>query len=339
MKSRIAWLDIAKALGMFFIYVGHFATAAGKLYPFVFTFHVPMFFFLAGCSEWLSKPESFDRFLLKAVKALLIPMFLFSFASMVTNFVLCRMTGKVFDWASSLHHIFNGNIRVHFYAASLWFLSCLFVMKLVFYFLRRYLRLRPILLAVCLGLFYVANTVLPNSPVVAPSWAYNVDSMLYYIIYYCLGYCLMEPIQKLLAPASGKKWRSAVIYGLLAVLSVYAVMLYLGTNLLAFLYIPGKLAMIYDLVIPVVLTIWVILVSHMLRKIKPLSLLGRDSLYLCGSEYIIKIAFAAAFGILGWQEPVSTPLHTAGYTLLILLVCWLTLVPIERFLFRKMKIA
>ncbi len=339
MKSRIAWLDIAKALGMFFIYVGHFVSAAGRLYPFVVIFHVPMFFFLSGCSEWLSKPVSFKNYLIKSVKSLFIPLFLFSFASMAINYVYCLLTGNPFDGLSALHHIFCGNIRVHFYAASLWFLSCLFVIKLMFYFLRRYLKLRPVLLIICLLLYIASNTLLPHFPVLAPSWIYNVDSALYYIVYFCLGYCLMEPLQKLLSPASDSKLLPVITYILFAVLSVYAVLLFFGTNLLAFLYIPGKLSMIYNLIIPMVLTFWVILLSHMLRKCNLLSMLGRDSLYLCGSEYIIKVCIGGAIGLLGLQEPISTPLCTVGYTLFIMIVCWIIVVPIERFIFRMIKIA
>ena len=47
-NTRIAWVDVFKFLGIWAIYIGHFGEAAGKVYPFVFTYHVPMFFFAAG---------------------------------------------------------------------------------------------------------------------------------------------------------------------------------------------------------------------------------------------------------------------------------------------------
>ena len=43
--QRIAWLDVAKAIGIYAIYLGHFGDAAGPAYKFVFQFHVPLFFF------------------------------------------------------------------------------------------------------------------------------------------------------------------------------------------------------------------------------------------------------------------------------------------------------
>jgi len=40
---RYEWVDVLKALGIFSIYLGHFGKATGKLYPFVFEYHVPLF--------------------------------------------------------------------------------------------------------------------------------------------------------------------------------------------------------------------------------------------------------------------------------------------------------
>lgn len=47
-NNRIAWVDALKFLGIFAIYVGHFGDSAGKLYLYVFTFHVQLFFFVSG---------------------------------------------------------------------------------------------------------------------------------------------------------------------------------------------------------------------------------------------------------------------------------------------------
>ena len=43
-KKRLDYIDIAKALGMLTIMWGHIA--AGKSVTFVYSFHIPLFFFL-----------------------------------------------------------------------------------------------------------------------------------------------------------------------------------------------------------------------------------------------------------------------------------------------------
>ena len=49
--GRVVWLDVARAIGIYAIYLGHFGEAAGPAYRFVFQFHVPLFFFLGGCKK------------------------------------------------------------------------------------------------------------------------------------------------------------------------------------------------------------------------------------------------------------------------------------------------
>lgn len=46
-KKRIAYVDIAKILGMFFIIYGH-TLRNGEVTTWIYTFHVPLFFFLSG---------------------------------------------------------------------------------------------------------------------------------------------------------------------------------------------------------------------------------------------------------------------------------------------------
>ncbi|WP_413604494.1 acyltransferase family protein [Escherichia fergusonii] len=74
-KKRIEWVDGLKCLGMLAIYVGHFGNDAGHLYSFVFRYHVPLFFFMAGffSSKGLSKPAF--QFLVEKTKTILIPYF------------------------------------------------------------------------------------------------------------------------------------------------------------------------------------------------------------------------------------------------------------------------
>ena len=42
--NRYNWIDTLRFLGIFAIYLGHFGNRAGKLYLFVFSYHVPLFF-------------------------------------------------------------------------------------------------------------------------------------------------------------------------------------------------------------------------------------------------------------------------------------------------------
>lgn len=77
--SRHDWIDSLKFLGMFYIYISHFGADAGKIYPFVFSFHVPLFFFISGlvCPSVKSNEDVF-RNIKKAFNSIIIPYFIFS---------------------------------------------------------------------------------------------------------------------------------------------------------------------------------------------------------------------------------------------------------------------
>ena len=47
-ENRIAWVDNLKAFGILAIFCGHMGSQIGRLYQFVFAFHVPLFFLVSG---------------------------------------------------------------------------------------------------------------------------------------------------------------------------------------------------------------------------------------------------------------------------------------------------
>lgn len=76
--TRHDWVDALKFLGIFYIYAGHYGQSAGKVYPFVFLFHVALFFFIAGMFHKSSDGIKltiyaiYDKF-----KRIIIPYFIF----------------------------------------------------------------------------------------------------------------------------------------------------------------------------------------------------------------------------------------------------------------------
>nr|MBQ8251770.1 acyltransferase family protein [Lachnospiraceae bacterium] len=69
MEKRIDWIDIAKGIGIICIVLGHLGN--GKINSIVYTFHVPLFFFLSG---FLLNIEGKTKdFIKKKSKALLLP--------------------------------------------------------------------------------------------------------------------------------------------------------------------------------------------------------------------------------------------------------------------------
>ena len=152
MAERIAWVDFAKGVAIILVVLGH--ATQGDLQKFIFVFHMPFFFIMAGFllnfEKW-GGVENYKAFVLKLIRRLLVPYYLSEFLSYPIWFVLCHEMGYSsysWNWLSkdplvSFLAIFIGNgnnqglILQH-----MWFLPALFFAEIIF--IRLYNRLNKI---------------------------------------------------------------------------------------------------------------------------------------------------------------------------------------------------
>lgn len=192
-KERVHWVDVAKCIGIYCIYLGHCGKSAGYGHSFVFAFHVPLFFFLAGCAEALNKEKSIVKNITKKIHTVLVPFFLFAILSIAVNVLIKNCTiGTV---KSYLLILLQGCVRNKFFAESLWFLTCLFVVFVMFYFMKK-IKSMPVIFLLCFAMFILSDYFL--KPLSNPKWYYNIDSALNYIIYFALGYMSFKKINVLM---------------------------------------------------------------------------------------------------------------------------------------------
>jgi len=128
MKKRIASIDIAKAIGIFLIVLGH-VLKSGNVRKVIFSFHVPLFFFLSGLCFSRKKNKEFIK---KKLITTYVPYLILSLISIFIYTIL----GKYID--KEIETNFLGNICGMFYANSnlfnmewnqpLWFLPSLMIL-------------------------------------------------------------------------------------------------------------------------------------------------------------------------------------------------------------------
>lgn len=324
-KQRIQWIDVAKAFGIFSIYLGHFADDAGNSYRFVFLYHIPLFFFLAGCTESFHYETNIWKNIRKKFLNLYVPFLMFAVISAVV-FVIeddCGLgTAKLL-----LKMIVLGCIRNHFIAGALWFLSCMFSMYVVFQIIKK-LRYRALILSVCTVIFIYAKGAASN-----PRWPFNLDSALAYLIFYCLGYLLFEKIDGFL---NAKSICSRLFVCIITIAAlVYAVYFFFGIYLLE----PLNRFPVVELFGPVIKPapmIWLnIIAAYLFRASGTLAQIGRNTLYLCGSEYLIKSIVIEVFRTIGIEAKVSTPLGAYLSAAVLLVLANTFLVPIEKKIYAR----
>lgn len=172
-EQRIEWVDVLKLLGIIAIYLGHFQSSAGKLYPFVFEYHVPLFFFMSGFFATKIHEETAVQFIKRKFCVLMLPYFLFAFLSEVVAALSANLNAH--QVSHDLIKYLLG-IRNTLPAGQLWFFPCLFLVTVIYYFLSRLVKNKYIILVLATVVFGFIN-------INTPSWLWNLDSAFSYLFY------------------------------------------------------------------------------------------------------------------------------------------------------------
>lgn len=138
-RKRYEEIDLAKGIGMLAVIWGHLMLG-GSTNRFVYAFHIPLFFFLSGLLFRRERYRNFGAFVGHRARTLLLPYAVFSAVTwlywVVRNLVLDL---PVKSWFSPLLQTVlaqgSGGFLVH--NVALWFVTCLFVVEILYYFLAK----------------------------------------------------------------------------------------------------------------------------------------------------------------------------------------------------------
>lgn len=158
--KRIAWIDICKALAISLVALGHMQSIY-LVNETIFAFAMPAFFFLSGYTFERSANAPFLELLRKKFCSLVIPYFGFSAILFAFWFLVRRNFGLSYETHATvtdvLMQILCGTNST-FFVTPLWFLTCLFVVEILFWCLlrirKKFLRVTIITLLFIPGLIY-----------------------------------------------------------------------------------------------------------------------------------------------------------------------------------------
>lgn len=137
-QNRFDYIDLAKAVGMLTIMWGHIAI--GKSVTFVYAFHIPLFFFLSGMVFIKDKYRDFGSFVTRRVKTLIIPYIIYSFVTWAIWAAFSYATHAHVEsyWMPLLQtFIAQGSEGYLVHNVPLWFVTCLFVIELAYYWIAK----------------------------------------------------------------------------------------------------------------------------------------------------------------------------------------------------------
>lgn len=186
---RLAWVDTARAIGILFVVMGHHRFHA--LYDYIYSFHMPLFFFLSGMMFRTNSSETLRSFVLKRAQSLLIPYFVFSFILFgIWWFLGSYIDHSLLEGSSitkNLLGIFYSQGQLEFmrWGVEMWFLPCLFLTSILYFRLAQLaLAAQVMLVLFCAALGFMLPKLLP----VRLPW--SIDIALIAVGFFWLGHKL-----------------------------------------------------------------------------------------------------------------------------------------------------
>lgn len=189
-QDRIEWIDIAKGIGILFVIFAHIQSTSQALVNYIYSFHMPLFFFISGYLFSDKKYKTIKDFAKKKARTLLIPYFIFSILSyLYWTFIQIRMGDDIKhpDLFRAFIGIFYSDPNHHFmsYNVALWFLTCLFSTEILFFFVKRKIENKHHLL-ISLVIFSIIGYLSSLFEPFRLPW--GMDVALSAIVFYGIGY-------------------------------------------------------------------------------------------------------------------------------------------------------
>lgn len=174
-NKRLSWIDVLKGIGIIFVVLGHTHILFRE---YIYSFHMPLFFFISGYL-FISNKYGLVEFFKKKFKTILVPYIFLSFLSIIISFVVSNQEADVSVTFKELVLSTRNHISIN---QTLWFLTTLFIVEILFYtlsliFKSNYLKSILIIALSVIGFYTLSEPRLPLS----------IDSSLYYLLFYLIG--------------------------------------------------------------------------------------------------------------------------------------------------------
>lgn len=200
--GRIGWIDAAKCIAMFAIVLGH-TLRTGAVHNYLYSFHVPTFFLLSGyCLS--ERDDGYMRFLMRKIKNLLVPYYIFGFISILIFMVLGNYVQGAIDLGEDIESGFFKCVEGLLFASCktgymrfnlpLWFIPCLFTLENAFYGIRNILRRFSVTVqtVICAAIIVVTGVLgwLNITNDLFTCLPYEMDTAFNMLPFYTVGYLL-----------------------------------------------------------------------------------------------------------------------------------------------------
>lgn len=210
--ERLAWPDLLKGLGIFLVTLGHSALVDKTVTAWIYTFHMPLFFFLSGYFFTRQSGPVWNTIRHKAFP-ILAPMVSYSLCRWGWSAASALLEGGAPDVRPLLGIFLQwGGTDFDGYV---WFFAGLFSAECLFALLLQYMEDRPLrLLGAC---FLIALAVWCGARMGMPRLPWHLDGGSLLLPYLCLGWVIRRYQAEIDRILASRTKEGTVILGLLAI--------------------------------------------------------------------------------------------------------------------------
>jgi len=193
---RIHWIDNAKAICILLVVLGHAKGLDAFIYKYIYSFHMPLFFFLSGYLLNKHRLENgFSSFAKYQFQKLIIPYLTFWVISyiywMPTHALQQQVSSSAqLKWYDPFIGILYGTANYLYVNVELWFFTCLFTTSLFLFIIQKSLGKFNWFSFLTILTSSLAFAYIYNEPRLRLPW--NIDISIVAFIFYSLGFLLKE---------------------------------------------------------------------------------------------------------------------------------------------------
>lgn len=216
-QKRIEWIDVAKGIGMLCVIIAHVEEQYLKL-P-LYTFHMPLFFFLSG--YLFSLKSSFKEFFIGKCKRILVPYFCLGTLLILFDNYWQHRNPHGYPWFNQEY--FNNSMTNMLYQnrfLTLWFIACLFWLSLLFYVIVRFVKKEWLRAIIVVVLSLAAFRYYENS---GGGIFWNIDVCFTALPFFYVGF-LCKKTNVINTKILACKWKPLLLIGFIAIDVVCAIL-------------------------------------------------------------------------------------------------------------------
>ena len=303
--NRIDYIDMSKGIGMLAIIWGHIMLT-GWSNALVYSFHIPLFFFLSGMMFDRKKYPTFGLFIKRRTKSLLIPYVMFSFVTWVLWASLNILQhNKVNFFRPLLQTVLaqgSGGFLVH--NVPLWFVTCLFVVEALYYLISGLPKWVNI--GICIFMAFIGNYMIRGGHLsfyrLLP---WNIEGAMSAILFYAAGNLLMSALTHDQIQGLAKKNLALTLFSIVVLTMVLSISSCwnghvtigsnsLGKNTLLF-YCNGFIGTVSTILFSIFLVFINVKRIVFKRVLEFFKWIGQNSYYVMASHVPVKGLFVLLF--------------------------------------------